>query len=250
MKKNLLIALLTVFSTTGLFAQTFGIYEGTGNTDDVSGTVYDLASNTQTFEQYFAVRLLSGNPTSIKIRRKVIVAPSSDIINEVCYAQIPDINVEGTCVEIATSNLNWTSPNAINLDLTNYGEVKIKLVPNASMGSVHYRYYLESTDGNFTHFDSLDVRYDAATANVKEVKNVLQVNAFPNPADNQLTVQVKGVSTETTVRITDVLGNLIEEEKFVGQRKIDVSELRNGVYIVSIFSNGTLLQTRRIVIKH
>jgi hypothetical protein len=76
----------------------------------------------------------------------------------------------------------------------------------------------------------------------------LNFSVTPNPADNFLTVSLNS-NTDAVLRLFDVLGKAVFEEKISGSKKISIEDFKNGVYIVSISSNGSL-STKRIVIKH
>jgi hypothetical protein len=248
MKKILLVSSI-VLSSLAAKAQGFEIYEGTSSTTDISGSVIEFNENgTTSFEKTFSVKNTTGAPIGVKIRRVQVLSPNSYVDEQICWGTIPDPMFEGTCIDFNSTNTNWISPNTSVITSENEGELKIKITPNSTSGSMQFRYYIEGVDANKTKYDSIDVKIISPLA-VKEVKNSILVNTFPNPANDFLTVQVKGLQNESTVKITDVLGNLIIEEKFLAQRKFDVSELKNGVYIVTVYNNGSMIQNRRIVVK-
>lgn len=70
----------------------------------------------------------------------------------------------------------------------------------------------------------------------------------PNPADNFITIALNS-SNDATLRVFDVLGKAVLEEKISGTRKISTEDFKNGVYIVSVSLNGNV-SSRRIVVKH
>jgi hypothetical protein len=43
---------------------------------------------------------------------------------------------------------------------------------------------------------------------------------------------------------------VVMEDKMNTSKKIDVRDLKNGVYILTVYANGSLLQTRRVVVRH
>ncbi len=66
-----------------------------------------------------------------------------------------------------------------------------------------------------------------------------KVKVFPNPTDNQITVQFKGNNSPTTVTVRDVTGKEIFKEElndFGGDydKKIDVSRAAAGLLVVTI----------------
>lgn len=90
-----------------------------------------------------------------------------------------------------------------------------------------------------------EAEYESQTS----IKNV-SVVSFPNPVTNYLTINVTG-SNDNTVKIVDILGKVMYLEKIGTTKKIDISDLNNGVYILMIISaNGTTLQNKKIIVKH
>ena len=111
---------------------------------------------------------------------------------------------------------------------------------------VHFRYYIEDING--VVYDSLDIKM-TTTLSVKELKSAVSFNSYPNPANDVINLTVQG-STDNAIKMIDVLGNIVAEEKFGVSKKLDVSQLKNGVYILTVYSNGKMVQTKRVVVRH
>jgi hypothetical protein len=248
MNKFLLFT-FSFFSLLFLNAQDFSIYEGTSFVTDISGTTVEFTENgTTSFDKTFSVKNNTTDDIVVKIRRVQLQAPLSEIAEQVCWGPIPDPGFDGFCYDYNSSNSNWLSNNTPLITPSNFGELKIKLTPNATSGSIHYRYYLEGTDVNRTKYDSIDVKI-LSTLSLKEFKNVTPtIQVYPNPVDNVLNILFTN-NSESFVKITDVLGKTILEDKFVGSKKVDVNTFKNGVYIVAITNNGTTT-SKRIVVRH
>ena len=61
----------------------------------------------------------------------------------------------------------------------------------------------------------------------------------------------QGLDGTFDVKMTDVLGKVVYSESVTGtSKKVDVSDFKNGVYLVTIIEKGTTVQTRRLVVKH
>ena len=67
-----------------------------------------------------------------------------------------------------------------------------------------------------------------------------------------VTVNTSGLEgSGASVRIVDVLGKQVYSEEFSGSsKKIDVSDFKNGVYLLTVSEKGSAVQTRRIVVRH
>jgi hypothetical protein len=245
---NKLILTIATFLTLGFTAgaQNYAIYEGINSTTDISGTTVQVQVGSSTYEGFFFGKNLSGTPIEVKIRRVSVINPPVAVTEQVCSGPIPDPTGIGNCFDIAAGNVNWLSPNSFIIDDANKANMEVHISPNGSTGMVHNRYIIEDLSGN--RLDSLDVKI-GNFASIKDVKPSVTFNAYPNPADDILTLSVQG-SSENTVKLVDVLGNIVMEDKIAATKKIDVRDFKNGVYILTVYSNGSLLQTRRVVVRH
>jgi hypothetical protein len=90
-----------------------------------------------------------------------------------------------------------------------------------------------------------------AQSNGKLVDNDdVSVAVFPNPASEFLNISVKDGLTKGTIKIFSALGTEIFSDEIDSFKKIDLSDFKNNVYIVSIYSNEVLVQTTRFVVRH
>ena len=245
---NKLILTLASCLTLGFTAsaQNYAIYEGLNSTTDISGTTVQVQVGSSTYEGFFFGKNLTGTPIEVKIRRVSIVTPPAAVTEQVCSGPIPDPTAIGNCFDVAAGNTDWLSPNSFIIDDANKANIEVHISPNGSMGMVHNRYFIEDLNGN--KLDSLDVKI-GNFASIKDVKPSVTFIAYPNPADDILTLTVQG-SSENTVKLVDVLGNVVLEDKLTSTKKIDMREFKNGVYILTVYSSGALMQTRRVVVRH
>lgn len=73
------------------------------------------------------------------------------------------------------------------------------------------------------------------------------INIFPNPFKNFLTIQNNSLDN-FTVKLFDVSGKLILNQSLSGVKTdIDVSSLKQGTYLVKVFDKHILLETKRFV---
>ncbi len=89
--------------------------------------------------------------------------------------------------------------------------------------------------GNFITADGDTVNHIARWSNdpvsAKEIKNA-ELKIYPNPANNIITIT--GINTKTTIKIFDVLGNLVFASSLNNSQSstLDISQLSNGVYML------------------
>ncbi len=69
-------------------------------------------------------------------------------------------------------------------------------------------------------------------------KPTIELQAVPNPASTTCTFIVKGGLNGGQLRIFDITGKLVQQERITGNRSlIDVSELSPGIYVAQLVSN-------------
>lgn len=247
MKKTLFTITAGFALTFSASAQNFAIYEGMNSTTDISGTTISVQATNQVYEGFFFAKNLTGTPTEVRIRRVSIVTPPVGLTEQVCTGPLPDPNAIGNCFDVEPNNANWISPISFILDNDNKANMEIHVDHHGSNGLLHNRYYVEDMNGN--KLDSIDVKV-GNIASIKENKAVANFNVYPNPVDDVLTISIQSSSADNSIRVVDVLGNLIVDEKMGASKKLDVSNFKNGVYILTVYSNGSLVQTKRIVVRH
>lgn len=211
-------------------------YNGTTITRTVSDNqlaVVDLGvTNTSGSDKYY-------NVTRIKLNE----VPSWASTEQICWGY----NVEGNCY-VPPANMNpWTSP-TWGTPLPNNASANLKFdIHTNSSGTTHYRFYIMDAS---TKVDSVDVIVTTVLG-IKDTKNEeVSMSLYPNPASSILNITAQGLEGYE-VKMTDVLGKVVYNESVAGaSKKVDVSDFKTGVYMVTITEKGTAIQTRRIVVKH
>lgn len=241
MKKNILSFIAVLSLGFAVQAQTFEIYEGLGSTTDISGTTLTKSISDNFFETHFYVKNVSGTSMTTVIQRVNILQTSQNVAYGICWGAAGS---GGLCT--TSTDAVYTFPITVELNANNLGDLTSEVTYDNTNEPVHFRYYIKDESG--VKYDSLDVIV-STTLGVKEAKNIVSFNAYPNPANDVINLAVQG-STDNSMKLIDVLGNVIVEEKFGISKKLDVSQFKNGVYILTVYSNGKMVQTKRVVVKH
>ncbi|MNU43760.1 hypothetical protein D3C71_325510 [compost metagenome] len=182
------------------------------------------------------------------VRDKIVDVPAWSVnhlpAEQICWGPIPQ-SPDGVCLE--PNSDPWTTPNSFSIPNNGLANLKFDIHTDGP-GTIHYRFYV--MDGS-TRVDSVDV-YLTTTLSIKDKKNEeISLSVYPNPVSNAMTVTTQGLSGSFDIKITDVLGKVVYNEGVNGvSKKLDVSDFKNGVYLVTILEKGVPVQTRRIVIKH
>ena len=246
-KKILFIGCFS-FVTSLSFSQTTEMtLEGT--TTNISGTVHTVTI-TNGNEQIIDILAhnLTGGDKSWKVTRKRITPSPLDWSDYLCWGEEGD-PFGGTCYPASAMNMTTWSSGGKMIANNAAGLIAIHINPSDLVnGSCHYRYYVGEYED--TPEDSVDVLVTTTTLAVKEIKaNSPVLTTYPNPADNSLTVTLQSNQTEGSIKMTDVLGKVVLEERISGSRKFDVEEFKNGVYVLVLTSNG-VSTSKRVVIRH
>ena len=114
-----------------------------------------------------------------------------------------------------------------------------------SLGIVSELHTIENSSGHVSYFIDGEKRGEvidesaafmfnmicSETADLNEVDLQKPYSFGPNPADDQLTVNV---NSEASIALTDLTGRLIRKKSFVRSSNLDLSDLAPGTYILNI----------------
>lgn len=153
------------------------------------------------------------------------------------------------CFPPSTDN-PYCSPNSANGILTlapgASGEISYHVtVGSSAYGTGKYMLYL----GDCTTFeDSIELQINYAVG-VKELNQAPSFSMYPNPANDLVSIQLNN-SKNGTVKIVDLVGNIVYSETISSSKTLNTSEFKNGIYFVTIESEGQRMTSRKLVVKH
>ena len=238
--------LLSALAITAISAMSFGqvVTMEVGASGDISGTQYDVTSAGAEVVVDVHVGNLTANTMDLTIKRERI-NPQASWTDYICWGHETD-PFGGVCYPSYPEN-PWTTPSAVTVGDGEAGVIAVHIKPyDPDFGCVIYRYTV--MDGA-TAIDSLDISV-CKTAAVEEIKPELKVSVAPNPANSYVTVVTNGVDG-ATVRMVDVLGNVVMKETVIGTSKtINVANFRNGIYFVTVEAKGAKTINRKVIVRH
>ncbi len=250
MKK--IYALIGAFTFFGMaLAQNAEVYtfnsEVIGGTD-ISGTQIDFTVNADgTLKKHFYVKNVSGAQNNLKVKRTILSEPAG-WDDYLCWGRPTtefDILYQNTCYPASSMNMIiWDSPGFVTIPADSGAELITDYIVNGP-GTACYRYvFLRGA----VAWDSLDICVTKAVS--IEEKEELAFTVYPNPANNYINLTTKGTDGTSLLKITDVFGKVVYEESISETKKLDVSDFKNGVYLLTVIEDGNAIKTKRIVIKH
>ncbi len=247
--KKLILGIFTAVTCLSINAQ---VIQKDGVGPDLSGTTVDITIDGNTvlpLEPKFYVTNDTGSDQQWRIKRVRVNVPS-DWSDNVCWPPLCYLTqgaetywTPNTGTQPAPTIVNGTSQTTDNL----LAELKPQITPGGSGDSyAEFMYYITDGPGNIV--DSLGLRVFFFVG-LEETLPTLDLSVSPNPATDYINVKAEGVS-QATVKVVDILGNIVREEKVQGQKKIDVLDLNNGVYFVVLESEGLKPVNKKIIVRH
>jgi hypothetical protein len=252
-KKILFIS--SLFFAGVLSAQTFQLLDH--NDVDISNTThYEYGTTTELGLTKFHVKNLTGSQADFALKVEKVHVPYTTSGLACCF---------GTACFSASATVSGTQ--IINSGVGDnvlangiYTDLKISPVTWMwTVGGADYAEWIVTIYDPANPSDNSTAtiiwQTGASTVSIDEVdESVVKLNAYPNPAKNNLTVSysVDASFNKASIELFDVLGQkLISNElsSTKGEIKLDVSNLNAGVYFYSIRVNGQAIKTERIIVK-
>jgi hypothetical protein len=246
MKKTLL-SILAIAGLATMASAQIEMYVNGGTTDYSDGGVYTLYATGETdHSTEIHVENHTGNTHDWLVSRTRINRPTS-WVDYLCWGHESD-QFGGVCIDAPTMDSDpWTITADITVADGEYGFISSHVTPSFNdPATVTYRYYV-GTSGN-PYQDSMDLVVILTPLELNETP-LLEVSVAPNPATDYVKVTAEGVES-ATVKMIDVLGNVILKETIKGSKTIDVAEFRNGIYFVIIEAEGVKTINRKVIVRH
>lgn len=249
--KNLITVIATSIVSVLTFGQNLEIYtfesQTMGNVN-LSGTEFPISiTNDGHYTYHFYIKNTSSTPKEVYVERTIVLEPVNweDWLSWARALTEEDVLFQNSCYSSTTMNSNiWTTQNFITVP----AGMGAELIPEyyiSGPGNACYKYtFIE----NSNRIDSLTVCLSQVASN-KEY-SASEISLFPNPVLNTITISNYQLSSSTTIQINDLLGNSILESKLNNENTIDLSQLKNGSYLLTISENGLPVLKRTILKTH
>lgn len=172
-----------------------------------------------------------------------------------------------TCFNITAGTTIYTTPGGPNLNTLLAGadkdsvvvgggtqkfvaEIKPQFFPGLGNPgeSALYKYSVKDVETSDI-LGSVNVRVNYINnVSINTVKSV-DFSVAPNPATDVISINAEGV-VGGTLRVVDMLGNVIYVSDFNNSKKVNVSEFKNGVYFLTVQSGNSKGFTKKLVVRH
>jgi len=149
------------------------------------------------------------------------------------------VNEDGFRIESATNaNGPWSLIETTAPDITSYTHTGL-------ISGVEYFYRIQAFNSNgASSFSNIASSVEVATGVSESIFSKLTI--YPNPAEN--VVIINNVPHSSTLRISDLTGNIKYESLIVSDREsVNLSDFKAGVYMIQIKNNESTLSKKLVV---
>ena len=235
--------LLTILTIAGFVGLSFGQIEmSVGASGDISGTQIDYTSAGAEVVVDVHVDNNTGSSLDLTIQR-TRTNETTGWTDYLCWGHSTD-PFGGVCYPASALN-PWTTATPVTVPDHEAGTIAVHIKPDGENGCTVYRYSV--MDGT-TELAYLDISV-CKSLSVEEI-TPLSITVAPNPANSYVKVKTNGVDG-ATVKMMDVLGNVVLKETVMGTSKtINTESFRNGIYFVIVEADGAKSINRKIIVRH
>lgn len=242
MKKIFLLTIFALAAFKGSFAQEITISRG--GVDYTNGTIdawFDISdypgNNAYTFHGFTVKNTGSASKTLRMMRQEVTLlqGTSNYFCWEACYSPSTDTSTGNVTLNAGGEFL----------------DMYLDYAPSGQIGESVVRYILQNV-ANLNDTASILVRFNATPTSISELTAVPKLNSlYPNPANNNVTVNFAVNPGQASLEVKNVLGQVQRVTPIVAGSKsanLNIADLPSGIYFVTLKSNGNIIDTKRLVI--
>jgi hypothetical protein len=240
--KQLALLTLLLFTTILSFGQSIDIIYNNITLNNGDTIVFTSTNNTATFAFPLSITNTSNQLVNVRVRKiELSIVPGSD--NYFC---------------------NWTScytpsvfesPDSLPMmPADTFKQFSCDYASNGHPGTsyVMYTFYNDSD-----HNDSMSVvgKYMAGSPAAIDLSNNSYTvsNAYPNPAKNVLFIDYNFTNAKfASIEIHNILGSIVQHKSIgslSGKAKIDVSNLKNGIYFYTIIIDNQKYISKKFIVQ-
>ncbi|HWB63244.1 MAG TPA: T9SS type A sorting domain-containing protein, partial [Chitinophagales bacterium] len=119
-------------------------------------------------------------------------------------------------------------------------------VQAGALDTITYRY----TNSNSCSNTATILFYYTSCTGIKPVANNIYMDLYPNPANNEVTIEVSNTATGGDIQLTNVSGQIINQFQVHGSKfQINTTALASGVYFVKLTTSNNQTAIRKLVVE-
>ena len=102
------------------------------------------------------------------------------------------------------------------------------LIQKLDAGDYYIEIYGKPTTTSYLHPYNFKLTKNTVVSGIDFTEKPDTLLIYPNPATN--TLNIKGITSKTTIKLYDMLGKLVMQTEADGDKTIDIRSLKKGVY--------------------
>ncbi|MEI6507268.1 MAG: T9SS type A sorting domain-containing protein [Bacteroidota bacterium] len=196
--------------------------------------------------------IVFADPTALPITLATFKAVKEDRSSLLVWSTSSEINNSHFIVERSSDAKNFIEIANVKGAGTTQSEINYMLTDEQpDLNGINY-YRLKQVDFNGAYTYSSTEAVDFSSRSNTEIDKLIKV--WPNPIkDKRIILTVNNNPTNITVTISDVAGRKLLSNMPVNATgnkfELEVNNLQNGVYIITVFQNGDMIDNEKLVIE-
>ena len=210
--------------------------------NSLNPTIVVGSADADELETGIEIANISLEQKDIKVRRTMLISIDSTS-NYFCWTAcyIPSVSL---------------SPNALTINgdstVNNTFTSHFKPSGHSGISEIQYTFFDANNPQDSTN---VVVRYEIAPVGISKISNVASLKAFPNPADDKVTLSFtrSSMNGKGTIELYNMLGAKVyaqQVEDMDGTITITTENLKAGLYFYSLNDGGQSSRPGRLTIKH
>lgn len=146
---------------------------------------------------------------------------------------------------------NFAAPEALQIDVDDSSLWKMSLRPFQAegCGKIVFNFYDDSDTNTVIYTEEFDLCFSGIVSTKEFETKVSNLNVYPNPVRSSINISDDSIVDE--VIIYNLLGKPVKRFDMYMDNSLDLSDLRDGVYLVGMYNEEQgLLKTSRILKKN
>jgi hypothetical protein len=138
-------------------------------------------------------------------------------------------------------DIYWTTPKPVLTGRIHQWKEFNAFIPyDYTTDTLYYRFTFisDNIETNQEGWMLDDIKLIAHTEGIEDIGSRNEINIYPNPAANRITVSGKTLNGEMDVSIYDILGQLVLQKTIKIKEELDISSLVKGAYMVRVLGKN------------
>ena len=154
--------------------------------------------------------------------------------------------IRGMTASNGLASKSGNNPGWFPTQQSDWGQTRLDISQYADSKNLWVRFDVISKQGNPVYIDNINVAQFGLGTEEVGVQDRLVL--YPNPAQNELSIEVDENWIDATLEITDLSGRLLLQSEISNSvQTLSLADLPNGVYLVQMIKHG-VRRTERLII--